>query len=45
MEERDEGGEAEDGVEQRLREDVEADKGKLRRQISDTLDLENVRIL
>lgn len=43
LEERDEGGEAEDGVEQRLREDVEADKGKLRRQISDTLDLENVR--
>jgi len=42
LEERDEGGEAEDGVEQRLREDVEADKGKLRRQISDTLDLENI---
>jgi len=35
--------EEEDGVEKRLRDDVDADKGKLRTEISHSLDLDNVR--
>ena len=36
--------EEEDGVEKRLRDDVDADKGKLRTEISNTLDLDNVSL-
>ena len=44
MEERGEG-DTEDGVQAKLTEDVEADKGKLRREVTATLDLEKVRDL
>ena len=36
--------EEEDGVEKRLRDDVDADKGKLRTEISNSLDLDNVSL-